>query len=346
MAPSVPSSGSVSTSLAPNARMIRLLSIETLAGMQSSSAWPRTAHTIASATPVFPLVASRTVRPRRRRPSSSAARTIQRPGRSLTLPPGLALSTFAQSSPRSPAPMRCSGTSGVSPMRSRIVPRTRSRTSCGVSPDIAKEARGGPRSGPDGLQCPPREAQRFVGIAAGFRRARPPVEDHAKELRSALLRELASFLKGPPRGRAVALHPQLADQHHRAHLRVDLVHLSCELERGLGFFERRLGIALRQHLGLRRPDRGEGRIAFGFGGQSLGAGQAFSSARGVAVLDVESSRIVERARHLVEKPEVLVDLEAALVVEDRRFEVARLVVGLRHSRVEVRERRPIVELLG
>ncbi len=60
------------------------------------------------------------------------AMTIHSPARSLTLPPGLADSILAHSSPARPTPMRRNGTSGVSPMRSRIVPRTRARTRSAV----------------------------------------------------------------------------------------------------------------------------------------------------------------------------------------------------------------------
>ncbi len=74
------------------------------------------AHTNASAIPVFPLVASTiVVRPGSILPSRSAASIIETPIRSLTLPPGLNASSFANSSaPGSPS-MRVRATIGVRP---------------------------------------------------------------------------------------------------------------------------------------------------------------------------------------------------------------------------------------
>ncbi len=70
--------------------------------------------------PVLPLVASMIVPPGTSRPSCSAASTIARQMRSLTLPPGLWLSSFAHTCPPTPSScgMRESRTSGVDPMRS------------------------------------------------------------------------------------------------------------------------------------------------------------------------------------------------------------------------------------
>ena len=95
-------------------------------GSVSTSSYPFAAHTIASAIPVLPLVASTiVVRPGSIRPSASAASIIATPIRSFTLPPGLADSTFPYNrtpslrslSPSSPG----SSTSGVSPTSSAML---------------------------------------------------------------------------------------------------------------------------------------------------------------------------------------------------------------------------------
>src|SRR6476646_2945633 len=66
--------------------------------------------------PVLPLVGSTiTERPRSIRPSLSAASIIATPIRSLTEPPGLKYSSFAQTWPGRPAPSRSSSTLGVLP---------------------------------------------------------------------------------------------------------------------------------------------------------------------------------------------------------------------------------------
>src|SRR5256885_1527457 len=58
-------------------------------------------------------------------PLRSASSIIRSPIRSLTLPPGLSVSTLARMVGRSPAVMRESRTSGVCPTASRMLPRTR-----------------------------------------------------------------------------------------------------------------------------------------------------------------------------------------------------------------------------
>ena len=75
------------------------------------------AATNASAMPVLPLVASTiVVRPGSIRPSASAASIIATPMRSLTEPPGLSISSFANSCPRVPdGSIRVSCTIGVLP---------------------------------------------------------------------------------------------------------------------------------------------------------------------------------------------------------------------------------------
>ena len=63
------------------------------------------------------------------------------------------------------------------------------------------------------------------------------------------------------------------------------------------------------------------------------------------MLHVERGRVVERARDLVHEPEVLIDMQALLAVQNRGLEVAGIVMGLRNTRVQVRQRRAVPELL-
>ena len=66
--------------------------------------------------PVLPLVGSTTTaRPGLINPSSSAASIIATPIRSFTDPPGLKYSSFTQTSPPSPSPIRSRRTIGVLP---------------------------------------------------------------------------------------------------------------------------------------------------------------------------------------------------------------------------------------
>ena len=74
------------------------------------------AHTNASAMPVLPLVASTiVVLPGSMIPSRSAASIIDTPIRSLTLPPGLNTSSFANSWACASGSIRVSSTIGVPP---------------------------------------------------------------------------------------------------------------------------------------------------------------------------------------------------------------------------------------
>ena len=80
------------------------------------------AHTNASAIPVLPLVASTiVVRPGSIRPSASAASIIATPMRSLTDPPGLSISSLANSDPGAPGASRVSCTIGVRPTQSAML---------------------------------------------------------------------------------------------------------------------------------------------------------------------------------------------------------------------------------
>src|SRR5207237_3714227 len=248
--------------------------------------------------------------------------TIQSPGRSLTLPPGFALSSFAQSPPRRPRPIRWSGTSGVPPMRSRMVPRTRSRTRSAV--------RATPLNlGADGLQRAAGETKRLVAVARGFGGVRPTIEDHPQQVRRALLSELPRLLERATGSGAAGLHADLADEHEHAHLRVDLIDLARELERVLRLLHRGVGIILGEHFCLRRLDRRECPVALGFLGKARGARQRFTRSGDVPVLDVQPGRAVEGARDLIQQTELLEELQALLVVVDRGLDVARVVIGLR-----------------
>src|SRR6185503_13090028 len=62
------------------------------------------------------------------------------------------------------------------------------------------------------------------------------------------------------------------------------------------------------------------------------------------VLGVEHRGVVERARSLIEEAELFVDLEALLVVDDGRFEVAIILVGLRHACVQRTDGGAVAEL--
>src|SRR3954453_4634447 len=90
-------------------------------GRVSTRSYPRAAHTKASAIPVLPLVASTiVVRPGSMIPSASAASIIATPIRSLTDPPGLNISSLANSWAPSGA-MRVSCTIGVAPTWSAML---------------------------------------------------------------------------------------------------------------------------------------------------------------------------------------------------------------------------------
>ena len=82
--------------------------------------YPRWAATIASPTPVLPLVGSTIVPPGCNEPSRSAARIISSAGRSFDDPPGLLVSIFIASTAGncSISIVRFIRTSGVPPIRS------------------------------------------------------------------------------------------------------------------------------------------------------------------------------------------------------------------------------------
>src|SRR6266540_2967614 len=79
------------------------------------------AAAMASPCPVFPEVGSTMVPPELSRPSRSAASIMRMPMRSLTLPPGLSISSLARTVGLTPRVTRDSLTRGVLPMASRNV---------------------------------------------------------------------------------------------------------------------------------------------------------------------------------------------------------------------------------
>ena len=109
---------------------------------------------------------------------------------------------------------------------------------------------------------------------------------------------------------------------------------------------RSLRVGLGQDLGLRCADRCERAVALRLLREDRGALQALVRALAVAVLGVEHRRVIERARDLVEQAELVVELEALLVVEDRGLEVAVVLIVLRHAGVQTRESVAISEMLG
>jgi hypothetical protein len=92
----------------------------TLSVITNTHLYPRWAATMASPTPVLPLVGSTMVPPGRNSPSRSAARIISSAGRSLDDPPGLVVSAFSASTHSMPwsSLTRFMRTSGVLPIRS------------------------------------------------------------------------------------------------------------------------------------------------------------------------------------------------------------------------------------
>src|SRR5881296_2254781 len=120
---------------------MRLRSVLRFAGTQRVTRYPSEAPSIASAIPVFPDVASRRIRSFVR-PDRSAVRNISSAARSLTLPPGLRNSAFANTCTRGATwdANRSSRRSGVWPMRSA----TR-----GAFGGFAAEPMGSRASGPD-----------------------------------------------------------------------------------------------------------------------------------------------------------------------------------------------------
>ena len=201
----------------------------------------------------------------------------------------------------------------------------------------------GPRLDPDRLQRAPGKTQRFIRIAARLSGARPPIEDHPEEMRRTLLGKLPGLLECPPRGGPVGLHAELTSQDQHADLRIRLIDLARELQRCLRLLETGVGVGLCQHLRLRSLDRSQCASTLRLFSQPRGAREALASACQVPVVDVQRSRVIERAGHLIQKPKVLIDIEALLVTHDRRLDVSAVVVGLRDTGIKHGDPRKIVE---
>ena len=93
------------------------MSVETLSGHTKMHLYPFCCATMASPTPVLPLVGSTMVPPGFSAPLSSAASIMRRAMRSFTEPPGLKYSTLARTVALMPLVTLLSLTSGVLPTR-------------------------------------------------------------------------------------------------------------------------------------------------------------------------------------------------------------------------------------
>ena len=132
----------------------------------------------------------------------------------------------------------------------------------------------------------------------------------------------------------VRLHPKLSREDEHANLRVHLADLARELESGLRSFEGLSNVALGEDLGLRRLDRCKRPVAFRLLGQTARASETLACPGEVPVIDIESRGVVERARHLIEKPELLINIEALLAGHDCGLDVTAVVVRLRDTGVQ------------
>jgi hypothetical protein len=112
------SAAGVRITFAPNMRMILRRSIEKVSTITATKGYPLAAHTIASAMPVLPEVASTTVCPGLSSPRRSASSMMPIARRSLTEAAGLKNSHFTYIVTPAGA-RRLSRTTGVRP----IVPR-------------------------------------------------------------------------------------------------------------------------------------------------------------------------------------------------------------------------------
>src|SRR5262249_21531688 len=112
----MPSGLGISSTSAPNARIVRIFSSANASEDTTRNGYPFTAQTNASDEPVLPPVYSTTSWPGRRRPSASAASIIARAIRSLYEPVGLAASIFTQISAQPSPASWASRTTGVPPM--------------------------------------------------------------------------------------------------------------------------------------------------------------------------------------------------------------------------------------
>src|SRR5438093_6986028 len=154
---------------------------------------------------MLPELLSMTVAPGRMFPASMACRRMRNAARTLMLPLGLKLSSFAKTRNGTPGRARVSRTSGVLPMVESIPSRATDsrgwRTSRSRRPEASTTSGRGPETG-RGLACPlshfrdARMARPYVWSAAGVRReakgrrARGQQEPRPDELRQVRLEEL------------------------------------------------------------------------------------------------------------------------------------------------------------
>src|SRR5262249_33427068 len=110
----MPSGLGISSTSAPNARIVRIFSSANASEDTTRNGYPSPAQTNASDEPVLPPVYSTTSWPGRRRPSASAASIIANAIQSLYEPVGLAASIFTHTSAQ-PSPTKC-------PIRTTDVP--------------------------------------------------------------------------------------------------------------------------------------------------------------------------------------------------------------------------------
>ncbi len=111
----------MTTTRAPKAFSKSIFSRLILSGIVNTARYPLIAATIASPSPVFPLVGSMIVPPGFSVPFASASSIIFSPIRSLTLPPGFIISSLARTRPFTPSMIFGNWTSGVFPIVSRML---------------------------------------------------------------------------------------------------------------------------------------------------------------------------------------------------------------------------------
>src|SRR5262249_41492772 len=134
----MPSGLGISSTSAPNARIVRIFPPATASEDPPRGGYPWTAQTNARDEPVLPPVYSTTGWPGRRRPSASAASIIASAIRSLYEPVGLAASIFTQTSAHPSPAMLASRTMGVPPIAE--IPPGRSTEISLRSPQLLEQA--------------------------------------------------------------------------------------------------------------------------------------------------------------------------------------------------------------
>src|SRR5215475_3575813 len=134
----MPSGLGISSTSAPNARIVRIFSSANASEDTIRNGYPLTAQTNARDEPVLPPVYSTTGWPGSRRPSASAASIIASAIRSLYEPVGLAASIFTQTSAQPSSAMLASRTTGVPPIAE--IPPGRSMWTSSRSQQLLEQA--------------------------------------------------------------------------------------------------------------------------------------------------------------------------------------------------------------